>query len=100
MRFNQEIADEFLLAIRAGASNEVAANHAETPIELIREWLKGGTPAKEKFRMDVDKARSDIELLAVGHVRRRMTDDPQAAQWVADKVRGDAELERLRRLTT
>jgi hypothetical protein len=99
-RFDSTIAATFLVAIRAGASNEIAAQHTGVDLEVVREWLRGGTPAKDQFRMDVEKARADLELLAVGTVRRQMGEDKGAAQWLAEKVRGDAELERLRELTT
>jgi hypothetical protein len=99
-RFDQQRADDFLVAVRAGASNEVASAHAEVPLETIRDWLRSQTPAKAKFRQQVDKARSDLELLAIGHLRRNMSDDPQAAQWMAEKARNETEFERLRELTT
>lgn len=100
MRFDQPTAERFLVAVRAGASNEIAAQHAEVPLTAIRAWLAGGSKTKDKFKVDVEKARADLELLAVGTVRRGMSDDKSSAMWVADKVRGDAEIERLRSLTT
>ncbi len=99
-RFDKTAASRFLVAVRAGASNAVAAQHADVPLNAARDWLRGGTPVKDEFRSDVRKARSDLELVAVGHVRGRMAEDPAAAMWVADKVQGDAEFERLRDLTT
>jgi head-tail adaptor len=99
-RFDKPTAEKFLVAIRAGASNENAAQHAEIPLATIREWLKGDTKTTAAFRRDVEKARADLELLAIGTVRRNMAENDQNAKWLADKVRGDAELERLRSLTT
>jgi hypothetical protein len=99
-RFDRKRADDFLVAVRAGASNEVASAHAEVPLETIRDWLRGGTEPKAEFRQQVDKARSDLELLAIGHLRRNMADDAQAAQWMAEKARNETEFERLRELTT
>jgi hypothetical protein len=78
----------------------VASAHAELALDAVRDWLRGGTPAKAGFRLEVDKARSDLELLAIGHLRRSMADDAQAAQWMAEKARNEKEFERLRELTT
>jgi hypothetical protein len=99
-RFDRKRADDFLVAVRAGASNEVASAHAELPLETIRDWLRSGTPSKAEFRQQVDKARADLELLAIGNVRRNMSDDPNAAMWMAEKARNEKEFERLRELTT
>lgn len=96
MRYDQKTADTFLTAVRAGASNEIAAQHAGVDVDVVRGWFK----KRNGFRRDVEKARADLELLAVGQVRRNMGDDKQAAMWLAEKARGDAELERLRDLTT
>lgn len=100
MRFDRATADKFLVAVRAGASNEVAAHHAEVALGTLREWLRGRTAATAAFRTEVDKARADLELLAIGQVRRNMGDDYQAAQYIAEKARNEAEFERLRELTT
>jgi hypothetical protein len=100
LRFDAKKAGDFLVAVRAGASNEVASAHAELPLETIRDWLRGGTPAKAEFRQQVDKGRSDLELLAIGHLRRAMSEDSNAAQWMAEKARNEKEFERLRELTT
>jgi cell division protein FtsB len=99
-RFNAEKADEFLEAVRVGSSNEVAAAHAGLPVATVREWLRGGTPAKDRFRVDVEKARATLEVLAIGAIRRRVNDDQGAAQYIADKARNETEFERLRALTT
>jgi head-tail adaptor len=99
-RFDRKKADDFLVAVRAGASNEVASAHAELALETVRDWLRGGSSTKAGFRLEVDKARSDLELLEIGHLRRNMADDVQAAQWMAEKARNEKEFERLRELTT
>jgi hypothetical protein len=100
-RFDKLIANQVLVAVRAGASNELAAQHAGVPVSTVRAWLAKNKP----FREDVEKARADLELLALGTVRRAMTDaagepNPAVAQWLAERAHGDAELERLRALTT
>ncbi len=99
-RFDSTAADRYLVAVRAGASNEVAAAHAELDLAVVRVWLNGSSKATASFVRDVNKARADLELLAVGQVRRQMTEDPTAAQWIAEKVKTETEFERLRRLTT
>jgi hypothetical protein len=104
-RFDKQIADTFLVAVRAGASNEAAAHHAGVPVDVTREWMLGKTAATAAFRRDVEKARADLQLLGVGIVRRAANLDPDrpnvsAAQWLAEKAAGDAELDRLRELTT
>jgi head-tail adaptor len=99
-RFDRKIADEFLKAVRMGASNEVAAAYADVGLDRIRSWLRGTTKATASFRAEVDKARSDLEMLAVGHVRRNMQEDTAAAQWIAEKAKNETEFERLRELTT
>jgi transposase len=101
VRFHKPTADQVLVAVRAGASNELAAQHAGIPISVVREWLG----RNKQFRKDIEKARADLELLAIGTVRRGLTDkdgEPVAsvAQWLAERTHGDAELERLRTLTT
>jgi hypothetical protein len=95
-RFDSKKADAFLVAVRAGASNENAATHADVPITAVRDWIR----RRPDFRRDVAKARADLELFAVGTVRRNIGEDQKAAMWFAEKARGDAELERLRELTT
>jgi transposase len=101
VRFHKPTADQVLLAVRAGASNELAAQHAGIPVSTVRDWLN----RRPEFKGDVEKARADLELLAIGTVRRGLTDkdgEPVAgvAQWLAERTHGDAELERLRALTT
>jgi hypothetical protein len=105
VRFDKSAADDFLVAVRAGASNEVASQHAGVDYQVVRQWLRGATKATEGFRRDVEKARSDLQLLGIGIVRRAANLDPDrpnvtAATWLAEKAAGDAELERLRELTT
>lgn len=100
-RFDRKKADDFLVAVRAGASNDVAAQHAAIPVAVVREWFD----RKPDFKEEVEKARADLGLFAVGVVRRDVGRDPDkpnvsAAQWLAEKAAGDAELERLRALTT
>jgi hypothetical protein len=100
-RLDQSTANAVLVAVRAGASNELAAQHAGIDVSVVRGWLE----EDDKFRQDVEKARADLELLAIGTVRRALTDkdgEPNAAvaQWLAERAHGDAELERLRALTT
>jgi hypothetical protein len=98
--YDQSAADKFLTAVRAGASNDVAAAHAGLDVRDVREWLRGPTPETILFRRDVDKARADLELLAVGTVRRHMVDNPELSERMAERVRSEAEFERLRELTT
>jgi hypothetical protein len=100
MRFDSSQADQFLVAVRAGASNDTAAAHAGVPLDVVRAWLRGDTEEEAAFRRDVEKARADLELLAVGTVRRGVVDDTGSAKWVAEYVAGQREFERLRELTT
>lgn len=100
MRFDRAIADTFLVAVRAGATNDVAAAHAGVDLAVVRKWLRGGTPKTYEFRKAVDKARADLELLAVGTLRRSMSEDGSAAMYIAELARGESEFERLRALTT
>jgi hypothetical protein len=100
-RFDRPTANAVLVAVRAGASNELAAQHAGIPVSTVRDWLT----RRKDFRLEVEKARADLELLAIGTVRRALTDkdgEPNSgvAQWLAERAHGDAELERLRALTT
>jgi hypothetical protein len=98
--FDRTTANAFLVAIRAGASNETAAAHADVTLEAIRSWIDGEDADCVRFRRDVDKARADLRLLAVGSLRRQVGEDNGAARYIAEMTHGDAELERLRRLTT
>lgn len=99
-RFNAQIAKVALVAIRAGASDENAAGHAGVDLAALRDWLRGDTAATEQFRRDVEKARADLELLAVGSMRRTIQEDKGAALYFAERLHGDRELARLRDLTT
>jgi hypothetical protein len=99
-RFDKGASEQFLVAVRAGARDEAAADHAGVPIETVREWLLGTTAQTAAFKKAVDKARADLELLAIGVVRREVVDDKSAAMWMAERVAADRELDRLRRLTT
>lgn len=98
--FHKPTADRYLVAIRAGASSEVAAAHAGVDVDTVRAWQLGSSTAEQQFDLDVKKARADLELLAVGSVRRVIGEDRAAAMWLAERMHGDSELERLRRLTT
>jgi hypothetical protein len=99
-RFDSNAAHDFLIAVRAGVVDEIAAKHAGTPIATIRDWLRGETQATAKFKRDVEKARADLQLLAVGHLRRQIGEDKGAAMFIAQSVAADVELSRLRELTT
>jgi len=99
-RFDQSKADQVLVAVRAGATDEVASVHAGVPVEAVRDWLKGGTVGTDKFRAAVDKARADLSLLAAGTIRRGIAEDRQAAIYFAERLATDVELQRLRELTT
>jgi hypothetical protein len=96
MPYDDTIADAFLTAVKAGASNEVAAAHAQIPLQVALEWIR----ENDDFKARLDKARADLEIFAIGQVRQRVTDDKAAAMWFAERLHGDSELERLRELTT
>ena len=98
-RFDQNVADTFLIAVRAGAGDEVAAMHAGVDLAVARDWLRADTPATKKFAASVNKARADLHLLAVGQLRRNMVDDKAAALYLAQSMEADLELQRLRDLT-
>jgi hypothetical protein len=99
-RFDRAAADRFLVAVRAGVRDEVAAMHAGVSVSTVKHWLKGDTKATADFTATVNKARADLQLLAVGHIRRSMGEDKGAAQFIAATVSADMELARLRELTT
>jgi hypothetical protein len=84
--FDPEVADKFLTAIRAGASNDVAALHSGVNLETVRDWLRGDTPVEQQFKADHDKARADLEIFAVGQIRQRVSEDQHAAMWFAERV--------------
>jgi len=98
-RFDQTIADTFLVAVRVGAGDEVAAMYAEVDLATVRVWLRGDTDAAKKFVVAVNKARADLHLLAVGQIRRNIADDKSAALYFAQSMEADLELQRLRDLT-
>jgi hypothetical protein len=105
VKFDPAKANDVLVAVRAGASNDLAARHAGVDVLVLRQWMKGETKATAAFREQVDQARADLSLLGVGIVRRAANLDPDkpnvsAATWLAEKAAGDAELDRLRELTT
>jgi hypothetical protein len=99
-KFDTTAAASYLVAVRAGVNDDIAALHAGVSLDTIRSWLRGGSPAKDKFRKDAEKARADLQLLAVGHLRRQIGEDRGAAMFIAQAVQGDLELQRLRELTT
>lgn len=99
-KFDQAIADTFLVAARAGANDEVCALHAGVDPLVAIDWARGGTKAKDEFAAALRKARADLQLLAVGVIRRSVTDDVGAARYLADTMAGELELQRLRELTT
>jgi hypothetical protein len=96
VEFEQAIADEILVAVKAGTSLAVAAAHADVGPEVPLQWLE----ENEEFAQAVRKARADLSLLAVGIMRREMKDNPKSAQYLAETIQADMELERLRALTT
>lgn len=98
--FDQDIASEILTATKAGASPEVAAAYADIDVVTARRWMKDPSPAARKWARSIEKARADLQLLAVGSLRRNVQEDPQAARYLAEKMGSDMELERLRELTT
>ncbi|CAB4198340.1 hypothetical protein UFOVP1313_70 [uncultured Caudovirales phage] len=98
-RFDKAAADRFLVAVRAGAPDEIAAMHAEVQSETIKTWLRGDTEATAKFAGTVKKARADLHLLAISQVRRNVGEDRASALYVAQSMEADLELQRLRELT-
>jgi hypothetical protein len=94
--YNEAQATTIVTAVAAGASNQLAAHHVGIPLPDLYAWMD----EKPEFAARIDRARADLELLAIGSIRRNVSEDPKAAQWVAERTYGDAELERLRQLTT
>jgi hypothetical protein len=74
--------------------------YAEVSLTTIRDWLRGETKTTAQFKKDVEKARADLQLLAVGNLRRVIGEDKGAAMYVAQSVAASVELDRLRELTT
>jgi hypothetical protein len=100
-RFDKSAADRYLAAVRAGVSEDVAAMHAEIPVKTARDWMRGDRTSTRAFAAAVDKARADLQLLAIGQIRLKMSEgDRGAAAFVAQSVAADQELKRLRELTT
>lgn len=96
MEFDPLLAAEFLTAIKAGATVEVASAHADLDAQVVRGWLK----SNPDFARDVRKARADLQLLATASIRRDVKEDSRSARYLAESIMGDMELERLRELTT
>ena len=100
MKFSQPIADKFLEAIRAGARKDVSAVYAGVDEETVDRWMALKTKQGKEFARAFHQARSDLALLAIGHVRRNIAEDKGAAIWFAERLAADSEYERLKALTT
>jgi RPA family protein len=100
MKYAQGYAEKFLEAIRAGARKDVAAQYAGVTEEIVDRWLALTSKQGKEFARAFMQARSDLALLAIGHVRRNIAEDKAAAIWFAERLAADSEYERLKALTT
>jgi hypothetical protein len=94
VRFDRGKADQYLTAVRAGARDDVAAAFAGIDDKTARAWRR-----RRDFGAEVDKARADLAVLAVGTVRRDVGTDQRAARFFVETLAADSELDRLRALT-
>lgn len=95
-RFSFKAADLVVQVLHTGASLDVAAQNAGVAPETVRTWMA----TRKTFRQRVEMAQSGVEVLAVGTIRQAMKEDWKAAAYLLDAARAEAELKRLRELTT
>ena len=95
-RFSEEIAEEFIGALRAALSDEDAAGHIGVDAAQIERWRA----RHRQFDAQVRRAKADAGLLNAGRVRQAAREDWRAALALAERSEQQRELERLRRLTT
>lgn len=95
-RFSYKAADLVVQILHTGASLDVAAQNAGVAPETVRAWMA----MRKSFRQRVEMAQSGVEVLAVGTIRQAFPEDWKAAAYLLDRSRAEAELARLRDLTT
>lgn len=94
--YSSERAAAFVTAIKLGAEELVAAHHADAELRDIRRWER----ERPAFKAEVQRARSELGLMASGRVVRASADTWNAAAFVAAQTAADVHLARLRELTT
>jgi hypothetical protein len=95
-RYNQRQADVYLTAIKAGATDDEAIAFAELDRDTLRAWRD----RRPSFAAQVDKAKAEVGMVAIGQVRKAARDNWRASLIVAERISADRELQRLRDLTT
>lgn len=88
-----KIAEDFLVAVRAGNYLHVAAAYAglskETPIEWrkrgARDARKGQDTVYSRFAASVDQAMGQAEVMSVAAIRSATKENWQAAAWLLER---------------
>jgi hypothetical protein len=84
LKFDDELAERILTALRAGAYIETAANHAGVSRAIFYHWMKQGRSGVEpyaKFAADVDQALATAELTDWAFVGKAREKEWAAAAW-------------------
>lgn len=95
VRFNRAQADLYLEAVGKGSRHEVAAEYAGADPAAVMSWRE-----RKDFGAEVRSARAGVQVRVSNAILGTIDDDRAAAQWLAGSLAADAELERLRDLTT
>jgi hypothetical protein len=84
LKFDEELAERILTALRAGAYIETAANHAGVSRASFYSWMKQGRAGVEPyatFAADVDQALATAELTDWAFIGKAREKEWTAAAW-------------------
>lgn len=83
-KFNQEVAEKILAAIRAGNFAEVAAAYAGISASTFYDWMRRGRAGKQPFAgfvEDVEQALASAEVRHVVNITEAAKRDWRASAW-------------------
>lgn len=90
-KFTPEVVDRLLNAIRAGATYEVACDHAGIAYSTLRSWIVAAEESRnDQAKMDlleaIKKAEADAEVANIALIRKAASDGQwQAAAWILER---------------
>lgn len=97
-KFNDEVAEKILAAIRAGNFAEVAAVYAGISASTFYEWTRRGRAGEEPFAAfveEVEQALASAEVRHVVNITEAAKKDWRASAWYLPRVCRDRWAERL-----
>lgn len=88
-KFDEETRQKIIMAIRKGATYEIACNYGGVNYKNFREWIKRGIrePDTEygKFRMAIKEAEGHTALVWLDKIDAAMVEQWQAAAWKLER---------------